>query len=69
MKDGWKVVNGYKVYVEDGFVTRAVDGEGNDQHTVYPYRWSDKNGCWSSTGKITTAALRAGLNRGTIKLA
>ena len=64
VRDGWHVINGIDVFVEDGIVKRGVV---NDT-TVYPYRWDASLNCWSSCSGLTIAALRAGMNRGTITM-
>ena len=69
MKDGWKIVNGWQVYVEDGYVLRGIEEDWQGYRSVIPYRYNRKLRCWTSTGKITPAALRAGLNRGSMKFA
>ena len=62
-KDGWHTVYGYKVYVEDGRVKRAVA----NGVTAYPYR-TCKYGGWDIDTHMTLDALRAGLSRETITI-
>ena len=67
VKDGWHKGNGWDIYVEDGKVLRGVDTDQNgSQITVYPYRY-DGDG-WTICDGISLAALRAGLNRGSIEI-
>ena len=63
VKDGWHMVYGYDMYVEDGMVKRAI----SNGFTAYPYRAS-KYGGWDIDTHTTLDALRAGLSRGTIIL-
>lgn len=68
IKDGWHKVSGWDVYVEDGYILRGIDTDSNgSQVPVYVYRASHHGG-YSREERITPAALRAGLNRGTIIL-
>ena len=68
MKNGWHVINGWKVYVEDGRILRGIIGEGNNQTAAIPYRAS-RSGGWDSCGGLTVEAFRAGTKRRTIILA
>lgn len=65
MKDGWHVINGYNVYVEDGFIIRGVSHD--QSKAVYVYR-ALKTGGYGKETKITPAAFRAGVKRGTIDM-
>ena len=64
MKDGWHVVYGRDVYVEDGRVRRGLSHDG--QRTVYPYRAT--KGGWVREYSPTVCAFRAGLRRSTMAL-
>lgn len=61
VKDGWHMVYGYPVYVEDGKVKRAI----SSGVTAYPYRKCTYGG-WDLVTHLTLDALRAGLSRGTM---
>lgn len=63
MKDGWHVMAGYQVFVEDGKVIRGIaNGE-----PVYPYRriefQVERSGTLDTS--MSPSALRACINRGT----
>lgn len=64
MKDGWHVVAGCDVYTEDGYIVRATKNNGQQSASVY--RHDGKTGEWYKEHKITPAAFRAGVKRGTI---
>jgi len=64
MKNGWHIIGGSKVYVEDGRITHGVAGEGYTLKTTYPYR-KCKDG-WDREYDLTVEAFRAGARRGTI---
>ncbi len=66
IKDGWHNVGNYMVFVEDSKVKRGTDDKVT--RTVYPYRWSKKLRCWTIDDGVSLAALRAGINRGTMIL-
>jgi len=56
MKDGWHIVYGYRVYVENGRVLRGTkkDINGNDV-TAWPYECNVEGGCDNISGvKIET---------------
>ena len=64
IKDGWHTVAGCSVYVEDGYIKRAT--KSGDTLPAGVYRWSKFNNAWMKEDKITPAAFRAGVKRGTI---
>ena len=64
MKDGWHVVAGCDVYVEGGYIVRATKNNGRQSASVY--RHYSRPGTWYKEYKITPAAFRAGVKRGTI---
>lgn len=64
--DGWHKLCGYDVYIEGGFVIRGVSG-GESPRPVYPYRKS-RYGGWDLEKRLTEAAFRAGVRRGTITM-
>lgn len=69
MKDGWHVIAGYNVYVEDDKITHGTLGEGTSNYrTAWPYRWDNKYNAWNNCTRLTVAAFRAGVKRGTITL-
>ena len=64
INDGWHIVSGYEVYVEDGKVLRGLSSD--KQRTVYPFR-AVRDG-WDNDSGLTVAAFRAGVRRGTITM-
>ena len=64
IRDGWHKIAGYTVWVENGFITRGK----HDNRPVYVYR-ACRTGGWDNEERITPDAFRAGVNRGTIKMA
>ena len=70
MKDGWHVVAGEDVYVENNKVVRGTTGTGLYIRPVYPYRYDRKYEDWNNrSGLISVSAFRAGIKRGTVVLA
>ena len=65
MKDGWHVLQGYDVFVENGYIVRGM--KDNCQLPAYVYR-SSKFGGYKREWRITPAAFVAGVKRGTIIL-
>ena len=65
MKDGWHTIQGKYVYVENGYIIRAM--KNNNTLPAYVYR-SCRNGGWDIEEKITPAAFSAGFRRGTIEI-
>lgn len=66
MKDGWHVIAGKDVYVENGYIIRATKNNGQESAGVY--RYISRLRVWCKEDKITPAAFRAGVNRGTISV-
>jgi hypothetical protein len=67
IKDGWHVVYGESVYVENGKVTHGVKkDENNSEVTSYPYEYNEDHDCWINiSGKVTLASYRHGRKKGT----
>lgn len=65
MKNGWHVIRGRDVYVEDGKVLRGL--KNNGQETAFPYRKAKQPNCWFRE-TMTVAAFSAGMARGTVRL-
>ena len=66
IKDGWHNICGYSVYVEGGYILRGIDTDSNGgQIPVYVYRAS-RHGGYDREERITPAAFRAGMARGTV---
>lgn len=65
IKDGWHVIAGYRVYVENGCVQHGLTSDG--QRTTWPYRKS-KYGGWDNDKGLTVDAFRAGVARGTVMM-
>lgn len=66
MKDGWHVIAGHDVFVEDGYIVRAM--KNGKQQSASVYRHHSRPGTWYKEDRITPAAFRAGVNRGTISV-
>lgn len=57
MKDGWHIVDGFEVYVENDRIIRGMREDRNGYKvTAYPYRKDTKTGNWYiATGvKVST---------------
>lgn len=67
MKDGWHVVCGYEVYVEDGKIVRGMKNHGSSKVAAYVYRRC-KTGGWNISYQVTPSAFRSGYKRGTVDL-
>lgn len=75
IKDGWHVILGYEVYVENGLVIRGIKEDSNGSPvTAYPYRAQMKK-CYYGQfisgwyqEDMSVDAFRAGVKRGTISL-
>lgn len=67
MKDGWHIVCGYSVYVEDGKILRGTSGKGNSMTTTYPYRRS-RYGGWDNESGVTVNAFRAAYRRDNMRM-
>ena len=65
IKDGWHVLMGYDVYVENSRVLYGVTSDG--QQTIYPFR-SVRTGGWDNASGLTVDSFRAGIRRGTIRM-
>lgn len=67
IKDGWHVVYGENVYVENEKVIRGIKKDGNNSEvTCYPYEYNKDQDCWVNvSGKVTLSAYRAGRKKGT----
>lgn len=68
MKDGWHVVCGYEVYVEDGKIVRGIKKKPCSGYcAAYVYRRC-KTGGWNISYQVTPSAFRSGYKRGTVDL-
>lgn len=67
IKDGWHVVYGESVYVENGKVVRGVTKDHNGSEvTCYPYEYNKDNDFWVNiSGKVTLSSYRSGRKKGT----
>lgn len=54
-KDGWHVIKGFKVYVENNRILRGTLGNGTDYRLAYPYKSTWQG--WAM-GKPTIAAFK-----------
>ena len=69
MKNGWHIVSGYHVYVEDGFIIRGIVDKGTShERPAYVYRWTPRWKLWNRSIIITVNAFRSGVRRGTIMM-
>ena len=60
LKDGWHIVSGYQVYVENGLVVRGIKHDSNGSLVpAYPYKFSEKYNCYI-IGTPTVSAFRKG---------
>lgn len=66
VKDGWHEIAGYTVFVENGEIVRGMTSD--KQRTTWCYRYN-RSGGWDKEDSITVDAFRAGVRRGTIKMA
>lgn len=64
-RDGWHVVNGWNIYVEDGYAVRGLSRYG--QRPLYLYQPAHGGGLDRVDG-VPFGALRGRMNRGTIVL-
>lgn len=64
-RDGWHIVNGWNVYIEDGYAVRGLSGDGT--RTLYIYTPAHGGGLDRVDG-VQFGALRGRMNRGTIVL-
>lgn len=67
IRDGWHIVCGYEVYVEDGCILRGISGNGSNQKPTYPYR-ACRHGGWDNAYGITVSAFRSAFRRGTVRM-
>jgi hypothetical protein len=64
IRDGWHIVNGWNVYVEDGYVVRGVSSDG--KRPLYLYEAA--HGGLDRVYHVPFAGFRGRMNRGTIVL-
>ena len=66
--NGWRIVSGYEVYVENGKILRGVKQDSNGGRVpAYPYRQA-RGGGWDIISGISLAAFRAAARRGTMEM-
>lgn len=46
VKDGWHVLNGWEVWVENGRVVRGIVYNANGRCAGYPYKYRTKSRTW-----------------------
>ena len=68
MTNGWHMIAGYKVLVENGQISRGIINPGWNERTGYVYRANRTLKCWVNEPRISVDAFRAGVRRGTITL-
>lgn len=64
-RNGWHIVNGWNVYVEDGYAVRGLSRDG--QRPLYLYTPAIGGGLDRVDG-VPFGAMRGRMNRGTIVL-
>lgn len=71
LKNGWRIIKGYKIFLQDSKITKAIkksdSGIGEVSASVYiPSKFGD----WSNAnGDLTLAAFKARLAKGSVKIA
>ena len=62
VNDGWHIIKGYTVYVEDGYILRGVKRSytGLGEVTTYPYWYDNKHGFWTGVTKVKVDTFRKG---------
>lgn len=69
LRDGWHMVAGWEVYVEDGRILRGVMEDCNGSRVpCYPMRRDRRDARVWDRETLTPAAFRAGLARGTVRM-
>lgn len=67
VKDGWHIVYGRDVYVENGKVMKGLKKDHNNSLvTAYPY--IRRNGGWDNITGVKLEVFRSGVKRGTCRL-
>lgn len=69
MKDGWHIILGYDVYIENNKVLRGTLGEGSTYRTTYPYKWDKTHRCWIKNTGVSINSFRNGVKRESIVMA
>lgn len=68
IKDGWHTIQGYRVYVENGFILRGMKLDYNGSLVpAWPYR-ACRTGGWDNCTGLSVSAFSAGARRGSITL-
>lgn len=67
VKDGWHIVAGYKVYVENGYVKRGIIEENVGAKTSFPYVAGKYDG-WDLDQYVTVNNFRRKVKAGTAKM-
>lgn len=69
MKDGWHVICGFDVYIENDRIVRGTLGAGTSYRAAYPYKqYKNMRGWHNVSGTISANAFRYGVNRGNVTL-
>lgn len=70
VRDGWHMVYGMRVYVENNIVLRATKYDYNRSIVPAAVYWRCRSGGWNNVnGMVTLAEFRAGARRGTAMVA
>ena len=61
MKDGWHVIKGFEVYVDDNKVIRGVKKDHSGSEVpAHVYKLDEKMQCWNSVSKVNVNTFRSG---------
>ena len=69
MKNGWKTILGNTVYVDNGDVIRGTILDHNGYQVPAAVYRKQRDNTWVRFDKLSEAAFRSGVKRGTIKFA
>lgn len=71
LKNGWHIIKGYKVFLQDGKITKAIkkSDSGMGEVSASVFIPSTFGGWDNANGDLTLAAFRARVTRGSVKIA
>lgn len=69
MKDGWHIILGYDVYIENNKVLRGTLGEGIAYRPAYPYKWDKTHRCWIKNTGVSINSFRNSVKRESMVMA
>ena len=68
-KDGWHVLGGNDVYIENGKIIRATKADiNNSEVPAAVYRWDTQYNCYIKEMPITPSAFLSGIKSGKISI-